>query len=239
MELVIFERHAGESGSAYVYRVLKHNIVYYKLAPGAQINETELTALLGVSRTPVREALLKLKNEHLVDIKPQSGTKVSLIDGRAAMEAKFIRHDLEPRVYLEASDRITEEGLQRLRENLQLQKLAIQAPVNYVRFNELDDEFHRMAYEIAGRLLTWEIISSVSASNDRIRYLSVISRDINAQKSYEIHTAIFSALEQRDRAALTELVRDHTMGGEETTPENKLARLLAYIPGLREQVTNI
>src|SRR4051812_42676772 len=80
---------------AHVYTTLRDAIVSAQLAPGRQLSENELAALLGVSRTPIREALQRLREERLVAIVPQLGTFVTHISEAAVSDAQFVREALE------------------------------------------------------------------------------------------------------------------------------------------------
>ena len=78
-----------------VYRVIRENITSLQLAPGTTVSTQELAAKLQVSRTPVREAFIRLQKEDLVEITPQKGTMVSRIDLTRAEKERFIRESLE------------------------------------------------------------------------------------------------------------------------------------------------
>ena len=76
---IVNKRCPEETNSDYAYRLIRRNIMNLYLKPGAVLNEAELSDQLGMSRTPIREALILLKNEGLVDIMPQRGSRVSHI----------------------------------------------------------------------------------------------------------------------------------------------------------------
>ena len=82
-------KNIGENNSQYAYRVLKDNIMNLTLSPGQVINENELVDILKISRTPIREAIFKLKDEALIDVYPQKASFVSLIDLNRVEEAFF------------------------------------------------------------------------------------------------------------------------------------------------------
>ena len=91
MNLVNISKHKNENNRAYTYRVLKENIMRLNLKPGESISEIELSEALDVSRTPVREAIVKLSEEKLVDVFPQRGSFVSKINLNLVEEAVFLR----------------------------------------------------------------------------------------------------------------------------------------------------
>lgn len=94
----ITPRLPGENNKDYSYRVIKANIMSLNLRPGQVISEIDLAAALEISRTPVREVLAMLKEEHLVEVYPQVGTYVSKINLQLIEEAAFMRFTLEKEV---------------------------------------------------------------------------------------------------------------------------------------------
>ena len=92
--LPVAERSRRGPARAHVYTTLRDAIVSAQLAPGRQISENELASLLGVSRTPIREALQRLREERLVAIVPQLGTFVTHISEAAVSDAQFVREAL-------------------------------------------------------------------------------------------------------------------------------------------------
>ena len=109
--MIIYEKLDKETGKDYVYRVLKDNIMCLELKPGELLSESELAKKLNVSRTPIREVLIKLKAEKLIEVKPQAGTYVSLIDRNLIEEAIFIRYNLEKEALKEACESFSEDIL--------------------------------------------------------------------------------------------------------------------------------
>ena len=89
-----------------------------ELKPGAMVSENELAAQLGLSRTPVREALMDMAQYGLVDILPQRGSRISLIDYALVEEARFAREVLEVAILSIVCENVTEESLVQLRQNV-------------------------------------------------------------------------------------------------------------------------
>jgi len=83
------EKHENENARQYVYRILKDEIMSWTLTPGEVLNDLHISTRLGVSRTPVREALFALKEDHLVSVYARNKTVVSLIDWQLITEGKF------------------------------------------------------------------------------------------------------------------------------------------------------
>ena len=133
MNLPLVERFAQESTREYVCRLLRTNILHLNLLPGSSVAEKDIAEILAVSRTPVREAFIKLAQEGVLEIIPQKGSYVSLIDPEQVEEMKFCRSSLEKEVIKLACVSFPREELFQLQSCLALQALCIQEK-NYARF---------------------------------------------------------------------------------------------------------
>src|ERR671938_632674 len=120
----IAERRSGVPARTQVYATLRDAIIRAELAPGRKLSENELANWLGVSRTPIREALVRLRDERLVAIVPQYGTFVSQISPQAVSDAQFLREALECAAIREAATLATEDDIALLEENLRAQERA-------------------------------------------------------------------------------------------------------------------
>ena len=189
------ERHYAETAREYALRMLKENIISMELKPGAMVSENELAAQLGLSRTPVREALMDMAQYGLVDILPQRGSRISLIDYALVEEARFAREVLEVAILSIVCENVTEESLVQLRQNVRFQQLS-QEPEMSGTFDlmELDNEFHRM-------------LEGMMAHFDRVRALSLSV--VKDQKIISDHLAICDAIERRDVAAAQAVMTKH------------------------------
>ena len=189
------ERLPRETGRDYALRVLKDNIVKLEIAPGSQISENELSAALGISRAPIREALSELEKVKIVEIQPQKKTPVLLIDPALVEEARFMRSTLEDAVIGEVCMQRTEEDLFRLEENLTLQKLAFRSnSLDQVMIK--DNEFHRYFFEISRKLEIYQLMQTLQIHFDRVRNLTLYT--IIDRKILEEHEAIFRCIKDRD-----------------------------------------
>ena len=101
------ERRNGESNREYALRILKANIIQMILEPGCPIGEQKIAKELGMSRTPVREALVELMKTRIVEILPQKGTYVSYLDYDLVEEARFMRMTLELALLDELAEKMT------------------------------------------------------------------------------------------------------------------------------------
>ena len=144
----ILDRLPRETGREYALRTIKENIINLELAPGSQISENELSAEMGLSRTPVREALIELSKVKIVEIHPQKRSVVSLIDYDLVEESRFMRHLLECAVVQLDCEMASPEDIKRLQENVQLQNFYLD---NFYteQLLPLDNAFHGILFDIA------------------------------------------------------------------------------------------
>ena len=140
--------------------------------PGEVISEAEIALSYGVSRTPVREAILKLSDEGLVEIFPHSGIFVSRIPLAALPEAIIIRKALEETTARLAADRATSSQIQILHAILARQREADSAG-DRDGFHQADETFHGAIAEVAGYPGIWTLIQQVKVHVDRFRRLTL------------------------------------------------------------------
>jgi DNA-binding GntR family transcriptional regulator len=208
------------STSALIYQVLWNDIVSLRRYPGDPILEKEIAAQFGVSRTPVREAILRLSNEKLIEILPQSGTFVARIALDTLPEAIVVRKALEDVTVRAAALKASRTQIATLRANLELQKVQA-AEADYEGFRRTDDTFHTLIAEAAGYPGIWEIIKSVKIKVDRYCHLSLPKPGRIARLIKE-HTAIFNAIRDHEPDRAAEAIHAHLdaiMTGVEM-PEN-------------------
>jgi DNA-binding GntR family transcriptional regulator len=155
-----------------IHEVLRRSIITMRLRPRKKVSEAELALELGVSRTPVREALIKLAEDRLVEILPQRGSFITPIRLHEVLEARFIREALEIAVVREAAASGRAEILGRLESLLQAQRAAARDK-DLERFLDLDEAFHHMLSESIDKQLSWRLIQTVKHQLDRVRYLSL------------------------------------------------------------------
>ena len=179
-----------------IYELLRNDIVLGVLRPLDAIREAELAARLGVSRTPVREALLRLANLGLVDIFPQSGTRVAPIRLEKLRAAQLIREAVEVEIVKQACRSITAAQLAGLGHVLDDQLVAARRG-DRRRLFELDEEFHRAIYAAAGLLPVADELDDLQVHLNRLRYASI---NWGADQTTAEHRAILDALGRGDEA---------------------------------------
>jgi GntR family transcriptional regulator, rspAB operon transcriptional repressor len=190
-----------------VYELLRERILSVELEPGASINERRLTEWLGVSRTPIREAIRRLADSGLISIVPHVGTSVSLISAKRTRELYLIRSSLECAVTRLAAERFDESAAKILQDLIDQQTATLEGP-DLVRHVAVDDEFHRAIAGISGLTLAWEILQKVIIEVTRLRHLAIrISSRL--AKPVEEHAHILNALKDNDPDASERAMKTH------------------------------
>jgi len=191
-----------------IYQKLKQDIILLRLKPEQQLSIKDLASSFGVSRSPIRDALLKLSNERLVEIIPQSGCKVTLINMDVAEQERFIRKSVELEMIKRKRLNITKDFITKQKSNLELQKNALEDS-DLERFFKLDEEFHKRLFEASDLQFTWDIIeNNTYSSYQRIRVLSMQVENINDVILAQ-HAKILEALAQKDFTKLLEFENKH------------------------------
>lgn len=203
--LMLLDRKSGESASAYAKRVLVFNIVHLKLLPGEQLQEKQLAEAIGVSRTPVREAILELKRSKVINIYPQRGTFISYIEHKPVEDIRYLRYVFETELAVQMCAVASDEAILRMQENVQMQNLCFAR--NMDRFMDLDDAFHGEIYRSCGRQMLGEIVAENAIHFDRMRRMSY-----NLSTSKELideHAAILDAIRAKDVVSVRGLYQKH------------------------------
>lgn len=186
---------------------LRRAIVGLELAPGTRLSEQEIAARYGVSRQPVREALIALARTRLVEIQPQRGTVVVKISVRKMMQARFVREAIECAVARRAAEAFDAGARERVADLLDLQeKMATRG--DHAAFQRYDELFHVALAEGAGCPLAWEVVSDIKAHMDRACHLSLIGADAMLPLVAQ-HRAIVAAIDARDPEAAAAAMHAH------------------------------
>lgn len=193
-----------------VQEILRNRILKVDLVPGNVLSRASLQLEFGVSQTPVRDALMRLQEEGLVEVYPQYATVVAKIDIDHARQAQFQRLSIE----LEAVRRLTEqkpkETAAELAEILSRQT-ALSAPETFDAFDNADREFHRKLYEKLGILQLWENVRKQSVHIDRLRRLN-LPMPGKMQTVLADHGKIVDAIASENPDTATSALREHLSG---------------------------
>ena len=186
---------------------LRDLIVQGELAPGSRLNERVLTARLGVSRTPLREAIKLLATEGLVDLLPNRGAVVAPIDPARIAETLTVMGALESLAGELVCAQASDESLADIRA-LHYEMLAMHARRDldgYFRYNQA---IHLKIVEASGNAVLAQTYRQLNANVRRVRYMANLSAE-RWDAAVQEHEAILAALNARDAARLKRLLRDH------------------------------
>lgn len=190
-----------------VYQDLKNEIVSMRLVPGTPILEKELTERYGISRTPVREAVLRLADEQLLDVAPKSGTFVSRISVAKLREALVARRALEAVIVRAATEIASESDILNMRALILRQREVAEAG-DEEAFHRADNDFHS-AIASSGKLAgIWDLIQQVRIQIERYRRLT-LPQPGRMLKVVDEHSAVLDAIERRDALAAVERMEVH------------------------------
>jgi GntR family transcriptional regulator, rspAB operon transcriptional repressor len=195
------------TASSKIYSDLRTELVSLQRRPGEVISEAEIALSYGVSRTPVREAILKLSDEGLLEIFPQSGIFVSRIPIAALPEAILIRKSLEATTAQLAAERAAASQILVLQAILERQREA-NAAKDGDAFHRADEMFHATIAEVAGYPGIWTLIQQVKVNVDRYRLLTLPQQGRIARVIVE-HEAILSAIAAHDASGARTAMEIH------------------------------
>ncbi|KQP11911.1 GntR family transcriptional regulator [Pseudorhodoferax sp. Leaf267] len=189
---------------------LREAIMALDLAPGTVLARQELAEQFGVSQTPVREALMRLNEEGLVDVFPQHATLVSRIDIGAARQAHFLRRAIELELVRELALQPPAGLVQALERQIALQQALAEAQ-QYGEFVAADRRFHQLLYEAGGMAALVDLVGRVSGHVDRLRRLHLPTAGKTASILRD-HRAIVAGIAAGGPQAAQEALRAHLSG---------------------------
>ncbi len=204
-----------------VHHSLKTAILALDFPPGANLRKAPVCERLGVSRAPVADAIARLASEGLVDVVPQSGTRVSYFSMDEIREGAFLREALELATVAKVTRDLTEDQRKRLSRNMRLQELLIEDD-DIPGFYQADEEFHGMLMDFTGFRRLANVAQNVSLQVSRARMLLLPTPGRIAETLAE-HKAIFDAICSRNEQAARDAMRAH------------LGQLMPRIEELRQQ----
>ncbi|MGJ8679522.1 GntR family transcriptional regulator [Paraglaciecola sp.] len=224
IDQVISSADLGDEGSLVerIYFVLRAQIINLTLPPEMPLVEKEIAAIFNISKTPVREALIRLANDRLVTIVPKSGSYVAVISIERYLEACFIRVSLEGGCV----KRLAEKGLS-MTEQVTLRSIITQQQqildgntTDYQPFFMVDELLHKTFFEYAGLSGAWSLLNSAKAEIDRVRHLKKMLGIHRSKAVIEEHSKILQAIIDRE-------------------PEQAEAAMIYHIGGVDEEMVAI
>lgn len=190
------------------FQSLRRDIMLLTLKPGAVLSTVRVAEGYGVSRTPAREAILKLHQIGLVDVFPKSKTVVSRINVPRLFQEWFIRKSLEVAVIDDFLHNCSQRDLAELGQLIDQQAHYAQAG-QFVTYFDYDNAFHQKIFTVAGQQLAWESIVDVNCHYNRLRAVVMRYRQSQEEAVAE-HRVILCAMEQRQGDRIRQLMTEHT-----------------------------
>ncbi|MDE1570066.1 GntR family transcriptional regulator [Aquabacter sp. P-9] len=189
-----------------IHDALRTDIIVLRLKPGTRVSENELARRFGTSRTPVREALLRLVEEGLVEVWPQRGTFITRISLSAVRRARFVREAMEVAILRQAAESgLSPATLARLDEALADQEAARD---DAARFTLADDAFHRAFADGIDVGNVWSVLEREKVQFDRLRFLS-LPNVTPVDTLIAQHKAMLAAVKAGDVAQAERATREH------------------------------
>jgi GntR family transcriptional regulator, rspAB operon transcriptional repressor len=195
-----------------IYLSLRSRILRIELRPGAALSETDLALQYMVSRTPVREALIRLADEGLVEILPKSGTNVSRIPLNLLPEAIVVRRALEEVTARHAALRATGSAILTLKARLMRQQ-EVAAQGDREAFFAADEAFHAAIADAAGYPGIWTLVERAKLQIDRYRRLTLPQEGRMARVIVE-HAEVLDAIAAGNPEAAAAAMARHVEGLE-------------------------
>ena len=207
------------------YERFKKDILTFVLKPGDAVSAAKIAERYSVSRTPAREALVRLETEGLVDIIPQSRSVISRIDLNKAQQEWFIRYSLEMGMVEKCINNITVNDIKEMRilsnQMLELTKEPKSHEASY-KYQMADNAFHAITYKASGELLAANVIANTMAHYSRLRFLTDLE-DFYQDRTVSDHEKMITLIENKDTEGYREALKSH------------LGHILTDIPDLEKQ----
>lgn len=196
-----------------IYESLKSNIINGEVKPGERLSEAELASSFSASRTPVREAFLRLEQDYLVERVAQAGVRVPIINRESIEDLYAMRSVLEAYAIELACDRITPEEITTMKQ-IRAQAFELlkssESSRDYVlkRFLELNSIFHETIYQATGSQFLIKVINNLRAIVMSMRAKS-IQADQAWQEVWDEHSRLIEYLEHGEKESAIQLIKKH------------------------------
>lgn len=191
-----------------IYSILKKRILHLEYKPGFALSALTLSKEMQVSRSPAREALIKLSADNLVEIFPQVGTRVSLINLKKVSEERFLRKSLEESALKVFINKYSKQDIKDMKSLIKKQS-AVLKQKDFLAFVLLDDEFHKTIFRAIDKPQCWSLMNNFGSNEFRIRLLSLPSVNKTTEAVVDSHTKILEAIESRDEKLALEISNHH------------------------------
>lgn len=204
---------APDTGNT-AYRRLREGIANGQFLPNERLVEATVATRLGVGRTAVRAALVRLDQEGLVTLEPNRGARVRLISDHEALEIEEVRATLEAMLARRAASRATPTDLRELRQVV-VEMRRLVAKNDAIGYSDLNARFHQAIWAAADHSTASRLVGSLKSQSIRLQYQTIL-RPGRTERSLREHEAIFNALKAHDPDAAEEAMLAHLAEVQET-----------------------
>ncbi|MGD1820499.1 MAG: GntR family transcriptional regulator [Pleomorphochaeta sp.] len=200
-------RTLRSTASDEIFNILRKEILSLSFLPGKELKINTLCEQLQVSRSPVRDALMKLSADGLVDIFPQRGTRVSLIDLQLVDEEKFLRSSLEEKALLQVMPLINETEIKKYKKAI-LDQEILKEDSDLYNFFSSDISFHKITFDLINKKECWKIINKRCINYDRLRFLS-FRNNLDKDTILRHHNEIIDAISSNNQLLVENIIKKH------------------------------
>ena len=219
------EQRSDESQVDYISRILRYDIISLNLNPGETLSQNMVRTKFNSSRTPVREAFIRLEKEHLVNVLPQKSTKVTRINSAEIKDFLFMRSGIEGKVMSLLNESFPLQYITKLEKNIQQQELTSNQEAH--KFIVLDNEFHALIYEGLGKHHIWNFLCSLQTGYDRLRNL-FFQKEASYSITVEHHKLLLGFIKNHETQKAVDFVDNH-IGNTFTIFENVIKEHAHFI----------
>ena len=195
------------TSSEAIYDTLKEEIIFLRRKPGEEIDQDEISERFEVSRSPVRDALMRLRSDALVVMRPQRGCWVSRIDLGRVDDECFFRLALEKGVLERYPSFMKSSDLTKIEYFIEVQKEAAES-CDSIAFYNADDDMHAVFFDSTGRSRIWQLRLRETGNHRRMRILSMSAKDVLLLNIRQ-HEALLGALKAKDFSRAREIEIEH------------------------------
>lgn len=209
------------------YEKIKDAILNFQFLPGQALVESELAAQLGISKTPVRDALMRLEKENLVLRIPYKGTYVSDINSEEMVDIFQIRIELEGLAIQLATPALQEEDFARMEELVKEHAAALNKR-NIALVSQINSQFHNVIIQRCSNPMLIDLLLHLDDHLKRYRLLS-ISQGFRSDKSVPEHSQILEALRHRNAEKAKEAMRNHLANAMDDLYSQNFTELVEHL----------
>ncbi|MDA3915481.1 MAG: GntR family transcriptional regulator [Deltaproteobacteria bacterium] len=196
-----------------VFDYLKKAIIDQDIEPGSRLVESRIADMLGISRTPLREALHKLEREDWIEKTPSGGFQVVTLTKEDIEQTFGIRSVLEAYAARLAAENYNTRDLEPLEKKMKEFQQCLEKEYDYVKLQKINTQFHDYLYALSKSQKLIKMINQLRAHISRFRQI-ILKQKEYAQKSNDDHIKMVAAIKKRDGVAVEQLVRTHILKGK-------------------------